>query len=158
MILALDFGRELGICFGERGAPALRTAMLPKKLGALLSDFEGLVRGLFAEIHPSLVVYETPFINLKAKHYGAELRIVQRVFGQSGAVHRLCHDFGLPEPPHYVAPTVRARYCGSKKADEDAIMLACRALGARPSTNHEADAFLVWIAACDDAKKQALLA
>jgi Holliday junction resolvasome RuvABC endonuclease subunit len=151
MVIGFDLGREVGVCFGEpKQAPTLMTLKLPMQLGALLSDFEGRVRGLFREHSPGLIAWETPFINFGRRGKGERL-VVKRVFGQAGAIERLAYDFGAPTTD-FEARSLRKRFCGTAKASEDDIIRACLTRGLNPKTNHEADAGLVWSAAIEDVK------
>lgn len=151
MVVGFDLGREVGVCFGQpKTVPTLMTLKLPMQLGALLSDFEGHVRGLIRQHSPGLIAWETPFINFGRRGKGERL-IVKRVFGQAGAIERLAYDVGA-ETMDFEARTLRKRFCGSAKASEDDIIRACRVRGLDPKTNHEADAALVWSAAVEDLK------
>ena len=95
LVVGLDLGRYLGCAMGEQGQPpALTTYQLPKKIGPMLSDFEGAIRSIITE-GPDVIAYERPFINPRAKSWRTERVTVQRLFTQEAIILKLAYECGV---------------------------------------------------------------
>lgn len=112
--------------------------------GAIASGFEGLMRAMIAEHRPTLLAWERPFLDMKRVAQG-ELR-TQRLYGEAWTLIKLSHEYKLTT--WFGRPaSIRKRVIGKGNASEDEIMAFCHRNGLKPANPHEADSYLIWVAA-----------
>lgn len=150
-IIAFDFGRNVGVVVGDVGSiPEPQTWELPKHPGGMLSQFEGRLCGLIRDgasfdlpAFPTAIFYERVFVT-KQKN---SVKHCMTSFGMAASVHRNAYDYGLPDPRCFDARSMRKKYCGRAKANEDEIRWHVQNRGIETTNTHEDDAALVWLAA-----------
>lgn len=150
IVLGLDLGRNVGASLGEPGAhPTLETWKLPQTTGAMLSEFEGRLRGVIRRNNAlRLIAYEKPFAPF-GKASANTTKHLYTAFGQAGTILKLCYEHSIV-PQSFHVRSVRKRFCGSAKASPEDILKSCFRAGFAPSDDHNADACLIWRCAIAD--------
>lgn len=154
MVIALDLGRVAAAAVGNRGGrPALMSREFPADLGACAADFEGFIRGLITKHEPAVLAWERPFTAFRTDRYGkplydaqGEIR-TQRLYGQAFNLEKHAHVGGIKT--WFERPVrVRKQVVGRGNAKPEDIMRFAHSKGLKPANDHEADAFVIWSAAC----------
>ena len=141
-VLGLDLGRSVAWAVGPATGPVLLgEETLPADLGKLMFRFEGIIRGLIAEHGVTVLCWEQPFIGPQGM--AQRVTIAQRLYGQCATLARFVHAHGLRGASYYPV-ALRKAFVGAGNASPEQILAAVRAAGLNPSSDHQADAYLVW--------------
>lgn len=142
MILACDLGRAAGFAVGAAHPPQLFEHHFSQDIGAMMLDFESVVRGLLRRHEPTMLAWERPFITAQRMDAQGEIR-TQRLYGQSAVLAKLTHEYGLKSATERPA-TLRKEILGKGNATPAQIMAFCHRNGVEPMNEHCADAYIVW--------------
>lgn len=108
-----------------------------------MTEFEAAVRGIIRREQPAVLAWERPFVQFnRAPDAQGEVR-TQRLYAQAAVCAKLADEHELLSCFDY-PQTVRKKVVGSGRATPEAIMTFCRKSGVEPSSDHAADAYVVW--------------
>lgn len=143
MILAFDCATATGWCAGDGSTvPILGSVTMPTQveIGPFLDFWHRWVNRHLAEIAPSVVIFEAPFM-----HANMNGHTTRKLVGLAGVLEMACCAAKIPceetSPSH-----VKKVLTGSGKSEKPDMMRVARKCGLTPKSFDEADAFGVWLA------------
>lgn len=144
MILALDCATSTGWCAGDGSAvPILGSVQMPSGVepGPFCDFWRRWIEHHLADIKPSIVIFEAPFI-----HSNMNGTTMRKLIGLANETEVACLRARIPceetTPSH-----VKKVLTGDGRAEKPDMMRMAQKCGLKPKTHDEADAFGVWIAA-----------
>jgi hypothetical protein len=151
-ILALDPGRDVGVCLGAVGGRPLTSTWIlsfdqesPEVVGNALSDFEVLLSEQLPRERHALsafeVIVEAPWIPRSFM----DANSLRLLFGLIGVAEKLCFDRSIAFRETNIQ-TYRSALLGrTKGVDKKDISQAVKSFGIHPNNLHESDAAAVWL-------------
>jgi hypothetical protein len=149
LLLALDPGRDVGVCLGTPdAAPEFSTWKLPMDpdsphdIGAAMDSFALHLEDVLRRRKPRLVLMEAPHV----RPVGTDIKALRLLFGLCGHVELACRRARIPVRETSVAEARAAvRIEGQDRRMQKAdVRAAVRLRGLNARNQHEADAAALW--------------
>lgn len=134
VILALDLASTVGFACGSPDLLVHGSFKLPDdvNLGRQYGCFSNWLADKITAYAPTDLVIEAPFL-------GQSLRAGRKLFALTGIAELIAWRRELRFTEHH-ASSVRKTFCGSGRADKDAVEAECRKRGFAPRDHNAADA------------------
>jgi hypothetical protein len=151
-ILALDPGRDVGVCLGAVGGrPVTSTWILPfdqncpEVLGNTLSDFEFLLGEKLPRDRKGSDTFEVIVEAAWIPRSFVDVNALKLLLGLIGIAEKLCYDRSIVFRETNIQ-SYRSTLLGrTKGVDKKDILQAVKAFGLSPKNLHESDAAAVWL-------------
>lgn len=154
MILALDLGSSVGVCYGaaSRAAPpTCQTWKLPTGskgiVGPYISMFERTLNAAIGALSPDIIVFEAPLIRIIRGPGGqafADMFSARKLIGLAVSAERIAWEKEIRCMEAQPA-TLKKVMAGHGRADKAQMQAAATRRGFLSKNEHEADACAAWL-------------
>lgn len=145
MILALDLGSKLGVAWGEPGdTPQTDMFQLSTDMNKHFGEFRMTVNKLLNRYEPECVFWERPFLSRKVHE-----KTIQILYGQYAIMMLLCGEReNIIHKQQWMPQQARRMVMQrAQKVSKQQIISWCLGHGINVTSDHAADAALIWVVA-----------
>jgi hypothetical protein len=151
-ILALDPGRDVGVCVGMVGGrPVTSTWILPfdqacpEVLGNTLSDFEFLLTEQLPRDRQGAAAFEVIVEAAWISKKFVDVNALKLLLNLIGIAEKLCFDRSITFRETNIQSYRSALVGRTKGVDKKDVLQAVKTFGVTPNNLHESDAAAVWL-------------